>query len=238
MTLLMPLWVALMGGCVNETGYEQPDDSGLEVDDGGPEVPGNDHDADVLGDRLGSEVFYTADAPLGSLPTDVTFVALPGAFEGDSVGLQVVGRASRVGVDLVEGGFVTVSRAALGDEIRIYVTDETYGTLVLADDLTSVTPPTGGGVPGDTGTDAGAALEPGFESFGATAGSLAVGDGQIAGFEAPYLVYDVQLGTAARVAVGQTDVVLTVQGGDTVCVAPLDTMGRTGVAGCTTLAGP
>lgn len=210
------LWGLLLGCTPDETGYGDTD-LGLTEDDAfddmGAEAP-----------TAGAEgVSYTAERTLGAEPVPVTFLALPGTFAGPaSIVVAVAGRGPGTPVDLVEGGFVVTVDAALDDVVSVLDGTEVLTSILLGDDLGPLasTDEADGEVPPDAP-----------RGVSVDGDGVAVGDGVLDGFVAPYVAYNAAAGAARRVARGDTDVVLPAEKGDEVCVAP-EVDGRLRVATC------
>lgn len=237
MSRVWPICLMLVGcwydpSHVDETGYldgNDPGRGGLETD-GDVDAPATDDAADL---GVGEGIFITGTSVLSSTPGDVTVVGVPGALRVSHAELRVDGRDGGRTLALREGGFVVVVRAALGDELVFTDGAVELFRLTLGADLSDTDD---FGVPG-AATDSDTDLHPwpGDSQLAPLDGALPVGDGQIPGVPAPYLVYDLDLGTAVRVDVGDTDAVLTVAEGDAVCLALLGPGDLAGLSVCWTL---
>lgn len=216
--MIAPLLLGLLLGCTpDETGYGDTDFGTTEgdgLDDMGAEGPRSDLDG----------LSYTAEQTLGEAPVPVTLLALPGTFAAPaSLVVAVAGRGPGVTVDVVDGGFVAVVSAALGDVASVVEDDEILASVVLGDDLGPVA---AAGDGDGTVPPEGAPRE-----VAAGEGGLQVGDGALSGFVPPYVAFNAAAGAARRVGRGDVDVLLPAERGDEVCVAP-EVDGRLRVAVC------
>lgn len=206
--------LALVGCSVDETGYGDPDLGGSDSGLGAPDVtnddvssPGSEFDA--------PDLLYTARAPLGPEVVAVTVLALPGTFDAlvDPV-LRVQGRGGQASVALVDGGFVGVVDASLGDRVTLSDADGAVAAVVLTDPLDGIDTEADLGSPGsapplDDGDGAGGAASGAYVQVGA--GSLALAP--------PYVAYVAAKGVVVQVGPADTDVRLPAEAGDEACVA-------------------
>lgn len=223
------VWLMLvLAGCVDETGYEE---TGLLTGNTADDATG----AEVSDAANGSGVYYSAQAVLTSVPSDVTVLGLPGVLDKDvSATLSVVEHPQAVPLFVTDAGFVGVVSAALGDTVQIRVGQDVVRSLTLSDDLSSVNSPQVGDTDGTAAGGAGGGPTDGAAPA-VVDGSVQVGDGSLAGIRAPYVAWIASRHAVAEVPAGDSNVTLPASVGDALCVAAIGSGGGTGTAICFTL---
>lgn len=199
-------------GCsiVDETGYGDTDRAGNEA---GTDTP-PESDAGGL-----ATVFATAEQPVGDHPAPVLIVGLPGSIEdGQVVTASVEGGPSVEGAE--DGTSFTVQLdAAVGDVVTVRADGAAIASVVIA------------AVDADDAPALGAVEETEDDTVAPGSDQIAVGDGDLSGIDAPYLVFNPDRGGSRRVERGEVGVTLTVAQGERLCVAPV-AAGAVGAATC------
>jgi hypothetical protein len=214
---------------VDETGYEDPPVLG-NSDDFGVDSAGDAAEADAtrLDDAL---VVITSERPLGAAPLPVQVIGLPGALtEGGEVTLSV-DETGTTTATVNASAFVGVLDAIVGDTIEVHVDGELAASIEV---LAPVEPPAGHeGLSTNTGGDDDDTWPTNSADPLAPVDSLDVGDGQIPGVAAPYIVFNETAGTSVFVSEGDADVAIAIDPGDRLCIAGVEADGALSRAVCT-----
>jgi hypothetical protein len=227
MSLKLPLsmWLALSGCIVDETGYGDPPHS----DDLEAIADPSDNPAGRFNANL---VKLTSEVAIGPDEVPVVVVGLPGSVAGgEQVELSVGGQDPVAAAHAVQG-FVGTVHASLGQVVTVWLDGEVVGELEVAE-LQAV-PPAHEGLVNDAvaETDTDGVRWPGEPGGAGGVWEIPVGDGDIPGVEAPYVVFDATSGASVAVAAGDVDATLPVTSGDRVCVAKVEADGALGTATC------
>lgn len=220
------LWIVMSlmtAGCsVDETGYDDPD-SGLEAND---DPLASDAAAEAAAKAL---VHLTSEQPVGEAPGPVLVIGLPGAVVGAGLVQLTVNGAAPTPVVSAGDGFVGVVTASLGDRVGMRVGEQEVvefpvTALVAADPGLAALAQA---PPDETDTSGEAWPRQARDGSG-----IYVGDGEVPGVSAPYLVFNLTTGVSLRVEAGDLDAIFAVTPGDRACFAKVGEGGVVGTAVC------
>jgi hypothetical protein len=236
MTTLM-LLALVLGGCnVDETGFEDPDVTGLETDglDDASVEPGNDPPDAPEGQAANDKVVYSSLMPLTETPQPVTVIGLPGALVSTDVGVlvRVAPDGPEVEASVFGFGFTAVLDASLDD--TLLVTTEDGAPIANVDLFDALDDEAGFGAGGGEAVIATPAgdLDTDVMEDDQRVAEVAVGDGMLDFIAAPYVVWNADTGASVLVEVDDRTATIAADAGEELCFASWDGAGA-GLASCT-----